>query len=237
MTLSTDTSSAPQLRNTREFGVQTEPSNTDSIGAIASSTCAASPDPAPPLSVSVQLLHAELSALTDPAEIAKRYKPYVALVAADDDYRFNAHKWPKPQNLLPNSLMRSYERRVARALKRGEEPSISSDLLALYEGLEKQGDWERYRRMDMLDAMAGILFIVCPQRELNMFSLRKVRGKQRRWDLLWLDDLWSRCVAFEAKEGIRDEDRVRERFRRFPFGVFSTVEERDEAERREKGFA
>ncbi|GAA5894753.1 hypothetical protein JCM6882_006672 [Rhodosporidiobolus microsporus] len=159
------------------------------------------------------------------------YKHYQRLIELDNKHLDVEDEWTYLDGLLPGRVVDDYRLKVARARKRGDLPSISSDLLALYEGLETRDEWSMVRRMDKLDALATKLQHHTEGYEFTTFAMRKHRRWRRQREILWLDDLWRQCVDFEAANGITEEEHVRARYRRFPKGVFPTLPQRNEAER------
>ncbi|GAA5916944.1 hypothetical protein JCM6882_003838 [Rhodosporidiobolus microsporus] len=155
--------------------------------------------------------------------------------AHDAEYQRFSRTFPAPEFLLPNGLMATYRDTAFSRSSRGLEPSITSDLLALHEALEVE--WLKgLRHAQEVDELA----LKCKEELRGSREDRyewvgaRERRRKRQDDVLWLDALWDRCIAFEAEHGVKDVDRVRRRFKRFKLGEWSTLEERDEAERREE---
>lgn len=117
--------------------------------------------------------------------LTELYPRYKELCEADDDYRRTGNTWPKPRELLPNGLIRQYRSVVERAKKRNGEPSISADLLAIWEVMEQAGEWKRLRRMDEMDKLADRLVPVADQKhDIHLFAYRACRRGWRQRDIL-----------------------------------------------------
>ncbi|GAA6044226.1 hypothetical protein JCM8097_005276 [Rhodosporidiobolus ruineniae] len=145
------------------------------------------------------------------------------LLASDPEYSTCARIWPR--QLLPADVLSQYRHTVDCQT----EPSISPALLSLLELV--QPELPRLRRFQALEKRVAELLgppgsvsgVLCA------YGLEKL-GRLRYEAVLWLDDLWQRCLDLERADGIQSEDRARERFLRFPPQVFPTLAERNDAE-------
>ncbi|GAA5916948.1 hypothetical protein JCM6882_003839, partial [Rhodosporidiobolus microsporus] len=138
--------------------------------------------------------------------------------AHDPVYQHFSRRRPAPHRLLPNNLMTTYRRESFWRETHDMEPSIPADLVGLHEALETEW-WEGLRLAQEVD---GLGFKVELPKGATIDERGQLGAARQRWrnrydDVMWLDVLWTRCVAFEAEHGVEDIDRVRRRFKRFKY--------------------